>query len=88
MKDGFFTGLSLLGFKPIKSLKLHLYVSPGSFIYPDEDLIRGISKYPRKKFIYCLCTSNFSEIRSRWNSMIVLCSIHVNLHVDNDPLTL
>ena len=41
IKDGFFTGLTLLGFKPIKSLKLHLYLSPASFIYPDENLIKG-----------------------------------------------
>jgi len=45
IKDGFFTGLTLLGFKPIKSLKLHLYLSPASFIYPDENLIKGSKNF-------------------------------------------
>ena len=31
-------GLTLLGFKPKTKLKLHQYVKPANFIYPDESV--------------------------------------------------
>lgn len=42
LKAKFPPGFTLLGFKPIRKLKLHLHLSPGSFIYPDEDLVKGV----------------------------------------------
>ena len=51
IKDEFFTGLTLLGFKSIQCLKLQLFLSPASFIYPDDDLIKGnLWRIP----IYCV----------------------------------
>ncbi|XP_046438131.1 X-ray repair cross-complementing protein 6-like isoform X3 [Daphnia pulex] len=41
LKSKFPSGFTLLGFKPIGKLKLHLHLSPASFIYPDEDLVKG-----------------------------------------------
>ncbi|KAI9557726.1 hypothetical protein GHT06_017555 [Daphnia sinensis] len=41
LKSKFAVGFTLLGFKPIEKLKFHLYLSPASFIYPDEDLVKG-----------------------------------------------
>ena len=34
----FITGLSLVGFKPLSRFKIHHYVKPASFIYPDESV--------------------------------------------------
>jgi len=45
IKDEFFTGLTLLGFKSIQCLKLQLFLSPASFIYPDDDLIKGSKNF-------------------------------------------
>ncbi|XP_053269698.1 X-ray repair cross-complementing protein 6 [Pleuronectes platessa] len=34
-------GLILIGFKPMESLKLHHYVRPSLFLYPEEDQVKG-----------------------------------------------
>lgn len=50
-KTSFPTGITLLGFKPIDKLKLHLFISPASFIYPDDEAIKG-------NFLITLLVSN------------------------------
>lgn len=41
LKEKFPTGFTLLGFKPIHKLKFHLFVNPASFIYYDEEIVKG-----------------------------------------------
>ena len=41
LKSKFPPGMILLGFKQIDQLNFHLFVSPGGFLYPDEDLVKG-----------------------------------------------
>lgn len=35
-------GLYLIGFKPIKMLKIHHHIRPSVFIYPEENMVKGI----------------------------------------------
>lgn len=35
-------GLYLIGFKPIKMLKIHHHIRPSVFIYPEESMVKGI----------------------------------------------
>ena len=41
MKSLVETGLTLMGFKPRSSLKLHHHIKPASFLYPDEKKVVG-----------------------------------------------
>lgn len=34
-------GLYLIGFKPLKMLKIHHHVRPALFVYPEEDMVKG-----------------------------------------------
>lgn len=34
-------GLYLIGFKPLKMLKIHHHIHPAVFIYPEEDMVKG-----------------------------------------------
>lgn len=43
MKALFPVGLILLGFKPISKIKQHLFLSPASFLYFNEALVKGES---------------------------------------------
>ncbi|XP_003961577.2 X-ray repair cross-complementing protein 6 [Takifugu rubripes] len=36
-------GLYLIGFKPIKMLKIHHHIRPAVFIYPEENMVKGSS---------------------------------------------
>lgn len=36
-------GLYLIGFKPLKMLKIHHHIHPAVFIYPEEDMVKGSS---------------------------------------------
>ncbi|KAK4323484.1 hypothetical protein Pmani_005799 [Petrolisthes manimaculis] len=38
------TGMELLGFKPITSIKPYFYTKPANFLYPDEKSIQGSTK--------------------------------------------
>ncbi|KAM9831924.1 X-ray repair cross-complementing protein 6 [Neosynchiropus ocellatus] len=64
-------GLFLIGFKPMERLKVHHQIKPASFIYPEEDEVKGSSCLfsallkkckERNVFALCRCTSrrNFS----------------------------
>lgn len=34
-------GMYLIGFKPLKMLKIHHHIHPAVFIYPEEDMVKG-----------------------------------------------
>lgn len=40
------TGIELLGFKPIASIKPYFFIKPANFLYPDEKSIQGKETYP------------------------------------------
>ena len=42
LKAKFLPGITLIGFKPISKLKLHLCLRSAHFIYPDDEQVKGI----------------------------------------------
>ena len=51
MRALFPVGMILLGFKPISKIKQHLFLSPASFLYFNEDLVKGEATKTSKNFI-------------------------------------
>lgn len=43
-------GLFLIGFKPMERLKIHHHIRPATFLYPEEDEVKGST--------VCLCASD------------------------------
>lgn len=41
MRKLYDTGIELLGFKPIASIKPYFFIKPANFLYPDEKSIQG-----------------------------------------------
>lgn len=51
MRALFPVGVILLGFKPISKIKQHLFLSPASFLYFNEDLVKGGTTKTARYFI-------------------------------------
>lgn len=59
-----------MGFKPRSKLKIHHYVKPSNFIYPDETVSGGSGKGNNRENFHCY----YYFIDSYWEYQAILCT--------------